>query len=157
MFLTDKQNISRLGSDLNKHFDKLINNEVEKSKERGQEDVSNSKLKEAEWSLPSHIIVFLESIIENVTTLKLTLMSWPEFKKIIFDIIDHRIEFSAEINGAINTTYMSVDEHLIMYWVGSFLLTPMSKPKVEMHGTKNDIQTKMIEFLYSLKYYSNRW
>jgi len=35
MFLTDKQKISRLGSDLNKHFDKLINNEVEKSKERG--------------------------------------------------------------------------------------------------------------------------
>jgi len=84
-------------------------------------------------------------------------MGWPEFKKIIYDIFDHRIEYAAEINGAINTSYMSLDEHLLMYWTGTFLLTPAIKPKVEMHGTKEDIQLKMIEFLYSLKFYSKRW
>ena len=84
-------------------------------------------------------------------------MPWPEFKKLIFEIIDHRIEFSAEISGAINTTYLTMDEHLVLYWVGSFLLTPINKPKVEQFGTHKDVQGKLIEFLFSLKYYSSRW
>ena len=87
----------------------------------------------------------------------MSLTPWPEFKKTLLDIIDHRIEHAAEINGAINTSYISMDEHLVAFWVGSFML-PASKPKgKEMHGTRDDIQYKLIEFLYSLKYYSQRW
>jgi hypothetical protein len=102
--------------------------------------------------------VFLESAIENLNETQLILQSWSEFKKTIFDIIDHRIEFAAEINGAINTSYMSLDEHLIVFWTNSFMLSGLSFGKSkDMTGTKADIQFRIIEFLYSLKYYSFRW
>jgi hypothetical protein len=32
----------------------------------------------------------------------------------IFDIYDHRIKHAEEIDGSINTTYMSFDEHLLV-------------------------------------------
>jgi hypothetical protein len=38
----------------------------------------------------------------------------------IFDVIDHRIEFGAEINGSINNSYMTLDEHIIVYFVHKF-------------------------------------
>jgi hypothetical protein len=47
--------------------------------------------------------------------MKLKLISWSKFKTIIFSILDHRVEFAEEIDGAVNNTYMSFDEHLIVY------------------------------------------
>jgi len=42
-------------------------------------------------------------------------MNWPDFKKEIYEIYDHRVENSPEINGAINNTYITLDEHLVIY------------------------------------------
>jgi hypothetical protein len=46
----------------------------------------------------------------------MSLISWPEFKKTIFEIYEHRILYSAEIMGVINNTYLSLDEHLIIFF-----------------------------------------
>ena len=63
-----------------------------------------------------------------------------------------------EINGAVNTTYTSMSEHLLIYHVQMFENpTTMPRANKEMHGTKADIQNKLIEFLFNLKYYSTRW
>jgi hypothetical protein len=85
----------------------------------------------------------------------LKLQPWPTFKKEIFDIIDHRIEHAYEINGVINTSYMSLDEHLVVHMVHSFDNIVANREKKT--GTKEDIQVKLCEFLLNLKYYSTRW
>ena len=63
-------------------------------------------------------MAFLQPSIEKLDeVIKLKLMNWPDFKKIIFEILDHRIEHAPEINGVVNTSYLSLDEHLLIYWV----------------------------------------
>ena len=92
----------------------------------------------------------------NLDSLKVKLSPWPEFKKVIFDIIDHRIEYASEINGAVNTSYMSMDEHLLVYLVQNSNIQQTSSMKFQP-GTRDDIELRLVEFLYSLKYYSTRW
>ena len=76
------------------------------------------------------------------------LSPWPDFKKTLFDIYDHRIEHAPEIHGAINNSYMSLDEHLIVY---------MCMTGGPRFSTREDIEKRILEFLYSLKYYCQRW
>jgi hypothetical protein len=45
------------------------------------------------------------------------IISWPDFKSQIYAIYDHRIVNAPEINGAINTTYLTLDEHMLIYFV----------------------------------------
>jgi hypothetical protein len=81
----------------------------------------------------------LSTAIENKhTQLKyLKLQPWPIFKKEIFDIIDHRIEHAFEINGVINTSYMSLDEHLLVYIVHTF--DSAASVREKKTGTKEEI------------------
>ena len=83
-----------------------------------------SKIK-IEWVRPptieryciTNIIVFLSNSIKGLSEVKkMSLISWPEFKKTIFEIYEHRILYSAEIMGVINNTYLSLDEHLIIFF-----------------------------------------
>lgn len=94
-----------------------------------------------------------------MANLKLRLIAWPDFKKLIFDIMDHRIENAPEIHGLVNTTYMSMDEHLVIYMIDQFAKDPgpLSKKHAEHKGTRKEVERKLIEFLYALKYYSGRW
>ena len=95
----------------------MIKLEIKKGQERGKDDQA-SMFGPNTWSLPSHIISFLKPTIEKLDEFgKCRLMQWPDFKKTLFEIIDHRIFHSPEINGLINNTYMSMDEHLVLYWV----------------------------------------
>ena len=44
------------------------------------------------------------------------LQDWASFRNIIYDIYDHRVqEASQELNGAINTTHVALDEHLLLF------------------------------------------
>ena len=72
------------------------------------------------------------------------IISWPDFKSQIYAIYDHRIVNAPEINGAINTTYLTLDEHMLIYFVQKFKV----RPKIE---------NGIIEFLATLKYYSETW
>ena len=155
--MDNRKRIKELFEHMDSRFDFLIEREVEKQRDRGKED-NDSAFGKSTWSLPSHIIVFLKNSIEQMDHLKLKLVPWPEFKKVIFEIIDHRIEFAPEINGAINNTYMSMDEHLLIYMVSTSCVTgPQAKGNEEMYGTRDEIELRLIDFLYSLKYYSTRW
>jgi hypothetical protein len=73
----------------------------------------------------------------------------------LLEIIENRIEFAPEINGVINTSYVSMDEHLVGYWCNSFV-TPI-KMRDGSVGTRKDIQIQLVSFLHSLKYFSARW
>ena len=129
---------------LDQRFDEIIKREVEKLINRGEEE-REPKLStnQCSWCIPSHMIVFLEPSIQEIEKIKLKLVPWPEFKKQIYEIIDHRIEFAPEINGAINNTYMTLDEHLTIFIAGDKNLK-----------TRSQIEKKLMEFLMSLKYYS---
>ena len=54
---------------------------------------------------------------------------------------------------------MSIDEHLFCYIIDQVGFTNESygKQKQELVGTRDEIERKLIEFLYNLKYYSTRW
>lgn len=117
--LVDRESILKLGQRLNHRFDRLIQREVEKAQERGKED-KDPLFARSKWTLPSHIIAFVATKIPHLDSMKLKLRQWPQFKRAIFDVIDHRIEFAAEINGAINTSYVTLDEHLVIYIVHEF-------------------------------------
>lgn len=140
----------------------MIAKEVEKSRDRGQE-CAEKGFAPAKWGLPAHIITFLASKVSDIEQDKLRgvkLQQWPTFKKEIFAVLDHRIETAPEINGVINTSYMPLSEHLVIYMVQLFenpTSMPRSSKEKDHHGSKEDIQHKLIEFLYNLKYYSTRW
>jgi len=62
----------------------------------------------------------------------------------IFEIYDHRILHSTEINGALNASYMTLDEHLLIFML-------------EKHKTRAETETALVDFLSSLKYYCDSW
>ena len=120
LFVEDPARIKKLATKLDRKFDLIISQENEKSRDRGQH-VQESIFQDRIWGLPSNLITFLASAIESDASTKyLKLQSWPIFKKEIFEIIDHRIENASEINGVVNTSYMSLDEHLIIFMVHKF-------------------------------------
>ena len=57
---------------------------------------------------------------------------------------DHRILHAPEINGAINTTYMGMNEHLIIFFMWKYKMRPQ-------------VEKRIIEFLASLKYFVDHW
>jgi hypothetical protein len=68
---------------------------------------------------------------------------WSKFKKKLFDIYEHRIENAQEICGAINHSYMALEEHFLIYWLERF----NNKPRLQ-------IERIILEFLISLKTHS---
>ena len=52
--------------------------------------------------------------------IKLRLAVWGDFKNLLFEIYDHRLEHAPEISGAINSNYMSMEEHLIIFFVQKY-------------------------------------
>ena len=57
-----------------------------------------------------------------------------------------------------NTTYLSLDEHLVIFVVDQFSANgAVTKKNPEVRGTRREIEKKLMELLFSLKYYSTRW
>jgi hypothetical protein len=77
-------------------------------------------------------------------TLKQKLLSFHQFKTLIFEIYDHRILHSTEINGALNNSYVTLDEHLLIFML-------------EKNKTRQATELALVEFLSSLKYYCESW
>lgn len=69
---------------------------------------------------------------------------WADFKQLIYEIYDHRIENAPEINGMINNTYMSMEEHLIVFFTMRY-------------RQRQQVERRIIEFLASLKYFVDYW
>jgi hypothetical protein len=63
---------------------------------------------------------------------------------VIWEIYDHRIQHAPEINGALNTSYMTLDEHLLVFML-------------DKHKSRVVTERAVVEFLASLKYYVDSW
>ena len=70
--------------------------------------------------------------------------AWADFKQTIYEIYDHRILHAPEINGAINTTYVGMNEHLILFFTNKYKV-------------RSQVEKRIIEFLASLKYFIDHW
>jgi len=68
------------------------------------------------WNTPKLILLFLENTIRE-NEVKPKLHSWSAFKSLLFQIYDHRIMHSQEIYGSINTVYVTMVEHILLYVV----------------------------------------
>lgn len=163
LFLENQHELRKKAQSLNDFFDKKITEmQHGMSRHQREKDVILIGSKEYHWSLPSHIICFLSSLIPKLNTVSsLKLEDWPTFKQKLLEVLDHRIDQASEINGAVNNSYMSLDEHLVIYCIGRPVLSPLQtqnkNKSVVVTGTREEIQLELINFLYCLKYYSYRW
>ena len=48
-------------------------------------------------------------------TLKKKITNWATFKQTLFEILDDRLFWAPEISGAVNTSYLGLDEHLLIF------------------------------------------
>jgi hypothetical protein len=148
--LENQDYLLKLQVAMDTRFEELYLKEVEKIRAQGEEEkrptiVSSTT---SNWCLPSFYLVFLKNAIEECKNRRMKLMSWPDFKKEIYLIYDHRVEHSPEINGAINNTFLTLDEHLLLY---------QCDQGGEKHSGREDNENRLMDFLYSLKYYCQRW
>ena len=149
--------------ELHMRLNQLINKHKKKKEGRVAKDLDAGKYI---WTTPAMILLFLQNTIEKYTRspninednqsmasdkmsdipedIKIRLPSWLEFKNFITEIYDHRIYHSPEINGTVNTTYLTLEEHLIIFFM-------------QRYRTRQTAEKKLVEFLASLKYYSEIW
>ena len=48
------------------------------------------------------------------------LLSWNDFKLLLFDFYDHRIQNQAELTGAINNQYVNFDEYMLIFFLDKY-------------------------------------
>jgi len=51
---------------------------------------------------------------------KYDLLPWIVFKEVLFDIYNHRILNAPELNGAANTSYCPLNEHLLIFFIDKY-------------------------------------
>ena len=142
----------KLGN-LHMRLNKLLGIPIKKLKQKEKKGLQTTGTQDilsegkAMWTTPTMILLFLQNTIELCTPsisidgstspispgsslngaheeLKLRLPAWADFKQTIYDIYDHRILHAPEINGAINTTYLGMNEHLILFFVNKYKVRP---------------------------------
>jgi hypothetical protein len=72
------------------------------------------------------------------------LIPWHEFRSMIFAAYDHRIKNAEELDGQINNTQISLDEHLVIFLF-------------DQHNTRSATEKALIDFLSSLRFYQESW
>ncbi len=55
------------------------------------------------------------------------LMKWQAVKDLIWEIYDHRISHAPEINGTINSSYMTLNEHLLVFMMERYKNRPATE------------------------------
>lgn len=68
------------------------------------------------------------------------MMTWSRFKELMLDIYDHRILHAPEINNSMNSSYCTLNEHLLVFFV-------------EVHRRRAKAEQKIVEMLINLRYY----
>ena len=114
-----------------------------------EEDLDRLNNRKEQWKIPYRVIAFLAnriqileedpSIIENYV-----LIEWDRFKEIMFDIYDHRIQNAPELNGGVNTSHCSMNEHFLMYFV-------------DLYRKRDLAELKIVDFIINLRYYYDNW
>ena len=62
----------------------------------------------------------------------------------MFDIYDHRIKYAPELNGGANTSYCSVGEHIITFFI-------------DQYPRRKKAEEKIVDLLINLRYYYDTW
>lgn len=71
-------------------------------------------------------------------------MAWYKFKELVFDVYDHRILHAPELNGSVNTNYVTLSEHVLIFFVSKY----KRRAKAE---------EKLVSMLISLRYWCDHW
>ena len=71
-------------------------------------------------------------------------LPWPYFRKLIYEVYDDRIKNGPEIYGALNTSYLTFEEYLLIFFLQTYKLRRLA-------------EIKLIEFLTSLRHYVKKW
>ena len=95
-----------------------------------------------QWNIPAFIVAFISNSLDQEE--KGRVVPWPYFKKQLFEIYNDRIQQASEINGSINSNYLSLEEFLILYFL-------------KKHKLRRLAEVKLIDFISSLKYYTKIW
>ena len=88
------------------------------------------------------ILKFLENSTKEA--FKPRLSPWSAFKAQMFEIIDHRVANNQELFGGQNANYTTLCEYLILYFI-------------ETEESREASERSLMNFLASLKYYSEKW
>jgi len=95
-----------------------------------------------QWNIPSFIIAFISNSLDSEE--KGRVVPWAFFKKQLYEIYNERILYTPEINGSVNSNYLSLEEFLILFFM-------------KKHKLRRLAEVKLIEFISSLKYYTKIW
>mmetsp|Transcript_20352 Transcript_20352/g.31085 ORF Transcript_20352/g.31085 Transcript_20352/m.31085 type:complete len:230 (+) Transcript_20352:339-1028(+) len=115
-----------------------------------EDNVDPTKLQRGEvWQISNNILAFIQNrLIELEEDPSLLdgyeLMPWFQFKDILFDIYDHRIRNSPELNGSVNTNYCSLNEHILLFFLDKYRL-------------RTKAEEKILDLLFNLRYYYDFW
>lgn len=124
----------RLNHLLNYHKRKMEEKNPKKKKGESFDD----PLGKNNWATSNMVLMFLENSIKKLTKnpvyggedaevpsewknalekFKPTLMTYTVFKNLVWEIYIHRITNAPEINGHMNTSYLTLDEHLLIFMI----------------------------------------
>jgi len=138
--------IKKAEEKINKELGLDLNSQPKQQKSNRVVDISALKQMALElteqWNIPSFLIAFISNSLDSEE--KGRVVPWPYFKKRLYEIYNERIQFSEEINGAVNSNYLSLEEFLIIYFLRKYKLRRLA-------------EVKLIEFISSLKYYTKIW
>lgn len=106
-------------------LDQLAITVAAKKMQANDEDVSQVKSTAVQWKLPLRIIAFCQNAIQHLddnpeTVETMELIPWARFKELIFDIYDHRVVNAPEINNSMNSSYCTLNEHLLIFFVEKY-------------------------------------
>lgn len=140
-------------------------NQLLNTHKKSKKDGNFSDMGKYVWSTSNVLLMFLEPMIRKYTdrpvftsddkrnplrfekateNWKPKLYTWVQVKTLIWDIYEHRLVHAGEINGTVNNTYCSLDEHLLVFMFDKYKNRP-------------DTERGLVEFLSSLKYYAESW
>lgn len=153
-------------NELHMRLNALLNQIKKQSRLKEKQEKDLTDFSSSAWSTPTLLLIYLHNQIKAKAPIPvystnpskadqmlasevdhgLKIMPWSKMKTLLFDIYDHRVEFAPEISGAVNTSYLALEEHLICFFL-------------DRHKDKSRdfIELSIIEFVAALKYYSEFW
>ena len=99
------------------------------------------------WEIPFMIIAFVANEIKGITESKIKewkYTPWVKFKKLLWDIYDHRLHYSEEINGAANSNYVCLIEYLMIFFMETLL-------------DRSAAEEAIVDLFVNLRYYYEKW
>jgi hypothetical protein len=121
-----------------------------KKRKMFENNADPSRINKAQaWRIPYKIIAFCEAQIaeyaKNPEKIeRYELLEWDYFKSIVFEIYDHRVKFAPELNGAVNSNYVPMNEHVILYFV-------------DKYRVRRKAEVGLLDLLINTRYYYEFW